>query len=104
MWKERDPVGMRQEAAARAFDVSATRTLAQPDRHAAVASDLAVLVAHEVARADAERRRRQEVEMTASQLAVLVAHEHAELAHERSARERAEAEADELRRLVFAEG
>lgn len=67
-----------------------------------MANDLAVLVAHEVARADEERRRREQVELTASQLAVLVAHEHAELEREREARQRAEAEADELRRLIFA--
>ena len=65
-------------------------------RYAAVANDLALLVAQEHARADEERKRREEVEMTLSHLAVLLAHEHAEAERERTARERAEAEAEEL--------
>ena len=70
-------------------------------RYAAVANDLALLVAQEHARADDERKRREEVETTATRLAVLVAHEHAEAERERTARERAEAEAEELRALLF---
>ena len=92
----------RQEYLARRFE----RRTAPPvnsgtGRYAEVANDLAVLVAHEHARADEERRRREQVEMTASDLALLVAHEHAEAERERLARERAEAEAEQLRALLF---
>ena len=92
----------RQDYLARRFE----RRDAKPGepgtgRYAEVANDLAVLVAHEHARADEERRRREQVELTASDLALLVAHEHAEAERERTARERAEAEAEELRALLF---
>ena len=93
----------RQEVAAETFSGRATETTgpeSRASRFATVANDLALLVAHEAARADKERRRREEIEMTASQLAVLIAHEHAELERERTAREQAEAEASQLRRLL----
>lgn len=56
-----------------------------------VASQLAVLVAHEHARADDERDRRLEMEEVAAELAVMLAREHRE-------RQRVE---EEVRRLRF---
>ena len=91
----------RHEVVARRFEKRAAAADAPaPSRYDAVASDLALLVAHEHARADDERRRREDVEQTASQLAVMVAHEHAQVERERTARRRAESEAAKLRDLL----
>jgi hypothetical protein len=94
-------VAGRHEVVARRFEKrTAPADAPATKRYEAVASDLALLVAHEHARADDERRRREEVELTASQLAVMVAHEHAEAERERAARRRAESEAAKLRDLL----
>jgi hypothetical protein len=66
------------------------------ERAEQIASELAILVAHEHRRAEEEQVRREAAEATASQLARLLAHECANVERERVARQQAEAQAREV--------
>jgi hypothetical protein len=72
-------------------DIGLARRPDSNHRGDGVANQLAILVAHETARAESERERRIEMEEVAAELAVMLAREHKAL-------QRVE---DEVRRLRF---